>query len=122
MNMKNNGRINWNENKHLLYILFSTMKHHMIKNKLTDIPCQMNDKEVIDCAKTLSLIVGEEITPGQVGGQLWLQADKPTFSKAHFRNIKIAMEVGLLCEENFNEVILETKSRMTINRMSEGKV
>lgn len=121
MNLKKNGRINWKDNKHLLYILFSTMKHYMIENDLTDIPCQENDECVKNCASVMSMIVGEEITTGQVGSQLWLQADKPYFSKAHFRNIKIAMEVGLLYEGNFNDVILETKSRMVRNRIAKGK-
>ncbi len=117
MNIKDmSGKIKWEENKHLLYILFSIMKHYMIKNEITDIPCQESDKAVQDCAALMSMITEEKITPGQVGGQLWLQADKPAFSKAHFRNVKIAMEVGLLCEENFKEVVLETRARMERNK------
>ena len=110
------GRINWNENRHLLYILFSIMKHYMIKHNITDIPCQQDDKLVIDCASLLSRITEEEITPGQVGSQLWLQADKPTFTNVHFRNLKIAMEVGLLDQNNFKEVVLETRARMERNK------
>jgi len=117
MNIKDkNGRIKWSENKHLLYILFSIMKHYMLKNKMTDIPCQVTDKEVIDCAALMSMITNESITAGQIGSQLWLQTDKPIFSKAHFRNVRIAMEVGLLCEENFKEVVLDTRARMERNK------
>jgi len=118
--MENRQRkiIKWDENKHLLYILFSIMKHYMIKNNLTDIPCQESNPIVQDCASLMSMITGYDITPGQVGAQLWLQADKPRFSRTHFRNIKIAMEVGLLCEDNFKEVVLETRARMERNRLN----
>ena len=63
------------------------------------------------------MITGEDITPGQVGSQLWLQADKPNFGKVHFRNVKIAMEVGLLDSSNFSEVLLETRARMERNKI-----
>ena len=92
------------------------MKHYMIENNITDIPCQISDDAVQNCASLLSMITKEEITAGQVGSQLWIQADKPTFSKAHFRNLKIAMEVGLLCENNFKEVVLESRARMERNK------
>ena len=110
------GKIEWDKNTHLLYILFSIMKHYMIANKLTNIPCQVSDPAVTNCASLLSMIVDEEISPGAVGSQLWLQTDKSSFGRTHFRNLKIAMEVGLLCENNFNEVILESRSRMERNK------
>jgi len=109
-------RIDWEKNKHLLYLLYSIMKHYMVENKLTDIPCRVSDPLVENCSALMSMITGYEITPGQAGGQLWLQTDKHSFSKAHFRNIKIAMEVGLLCDNNFNEVVLETRARMERNK------
>jgi len=113
MSIKNtNGTINWKDNDHLIYILFSIMKHYMIKNNLTNYPCQVNDNGVIECAKIMSIVTGEEITPGQVGGQLWIQTDTPGISTAKFRNIKIAIEVGLISESNFNDVIIEPISRV----------
>jgi len=116
MNIKNNGRINWKDNPHLLRIVYSIMKYYMIENDYINIPCQQNKKEVIMCASILSMITGEEITAGQVGAQLWMQADKTKVTKGNFRNIKMAIETGLLCENNFNEEIIEPNTRMIKNK------
>jgi len=116
MSIKVNGRINWKENPQLLRIVYSIMKYYMIENDHINIPCQQNKEEVIMCAKVLSMITGEEITSGQVGAQLWLQADRGSFTKGNFRNIKMAIETELLCENNFSEEILEPNTRMIMNK------
>jgi hypothetical protein len=118
MNIRNSqGQIDWKNNTYLLYVLYATMKYFMERDGLIDIPCQESDPRVKDCSAVLGLILNENITPGQVGSQLWLHGDRGSFSGASYRNLEIAMKVGLINESNFTTVLLETRARMERNKL-----